>query len=114
VGFDDATSHICADPFVTAEGFRAPARRLLGRLTAPVTVWTTSTTAGERVGITTPWGPALDSVATRAGCAVVESSEVGYSRLLRARVEDIVLGEQGSRPLVRFRGDYLTVGARRA
>lgn len=178
MGFDDATSHIGADPFLTPVEARAPARRLRGRLTAPVTVWTTTTAEGEPVGITissvlvvdgeppevlgvvdplsvffdalggsgrfvmhvlsvdqsrlaeafalrfpgdpfedqpmspSPWGPALGSVTTRAGCAVIASSEVGYSRLVRARVEDIVLDERAMRPLVRHRGEYRTVGAR--
>lgn len=176
--FDDATSHIGADPFVTAVEARAPGRRLRGRLAAPVTVWTTATTTGASVGITissvlvaeaeppevlglvdplsvffdtvgdsgrfvlhvltaeqarlaeafalrfpgdpfegqamsrTPWGPALDSVTTRAGCAVIESWQIGYSRLVRARVEDIVLDERATGPLVRYRGNYASVGAR--
>lgn len=178
MGFDDETSHIGADPFATPVEARAPARRLRGRLTAPVTVWTTTTAAGEPVGITissvlvaegeppevlglvdplsgffdavggtgcfvlhvlsveqtrlaeafalrfpgdpfegqptspTPWGPALGSVTTRAGCTVIESSAVGYSRLVRARVDEIVLEERATRPLVRYRGDYRTIGAR--
>lgn len=179
MSFDDGTSRIGTDPFATPIEARVPARRLRGRLAAPVTVWTSRTAEGAPVGITissvlvaegeppevlglvdplsvfcdavhasarfvlhvlaaeqvrlaeafalrfpgdpfeheavtsTPWGPALGSVRTRAGCALVESSEAGYSRLLRARVEEIVLDERDTRPLVRYRGDYLSVGPRR-
>lgn len=179
MSFDDETSHIGADPFATPVEAREPARRLRGRLTAPVTVWTSQAASGAHAGITvssvliaegeppevlglvdplsnffdavqeserfvlhvltsaqarlaeafalrlpvdpfegetvsrTPWGPALGSVATRAGCALVEASAVGYSRLLRARIEEFSFDERAARPLARYRGDYVTVGPRR-
>jgi flavin reductase (DIM6/NTAB) family NADH-FMN oxidoreductase RutF len=39
-------------PFATPEPERDPARRLRGRLTAPVTLWTSLDAAGDRVGLT--------------------------------------------------------------
>lgn len=66
---------------------------------------------GEPVS-TSAWGPVLGSVPTRAGCRLVASSEAGYSRLLRARIEEIVLDERAARPLVHYRGGYVSVGPR--
>lgn len=179
VDFEDGTSHIGSDPFVTPVEARTPARRLRGRLTAPVTVWTSQHVAGPPAGITissvlvadgtppevlglvdplsdfwdavqetgrfvvhvlaagqarlaekfalrfpgdpfdgdevapTPWGPAFVGVATRAACTLVESADAGYARLVRAHVDEIVVDERPTRPLVYFRGSYLTLGPRR-
>lgn len=180
MGFDDGVSHIGSDPFATPVEARQPARRLRGRLAAPVTVWTAQNGAGSRTGITmssvlvsdgappevlglvdpvssfwdavqeagrfvvqvladgqqrtaerfalrfpgdpfdeeevvqTPWGPALGSAATRAGCTLLGSTESGYSLLLRARIDEIVLNERAVRPLVYYRGAYVATGPLRA
>ncbi|MGH8981110.1 MAG: flavin reductase family protein [Acidimicrobiales bacterium] len=179
MSFEDAASRLGGNPFATPIEARAPARRLRGRLAAPVTVWTAQLGSGERTGITvssvlvaegeppdvlglvdplsvffdaaqssghfvvhvlsaeqtrlaekfalrfpgdpfdgeevssTRFGPALESVRTRASCTFVGSSEVGFSRLLRGRVEEIALDERAARPLVYYRGDYQSVGPRR-
>lgn len=176
VGFDDATSRIGSDPFVTPIEAREPARRLRGRLALPVSVWTAERPGGSPVGLTvssvlvadgappevlglvdplsdfyeaagqtgrfvlhvltadhirlaekfagrlpvdpfegeavsaTPWGPALQGALTRAACTLLASSDAGYSRLLRARIDEIVLDERATPPLVHYRGAYL--GAR--
>jgi 3-hydroxy-9,10-secoandrosta-1,3,5(10)-triene-9,17-dione monooxygenase reductase component len=52
VSFEDGTSRIGSDPFATPMAEREPARRLRGRLAAPVTVWTAYDAAGEPAGIT--------------------------------------------------------------
>jgi 3-hydroxy-9,10-secoandrosta-1,3,5(10)-triene-9,17-dione monooxygenase reductase component len=56
----------------------------------------------------TPWGPALSRGSTRFGCTLVESTEAGYARLVRAGIEEITLDERPVRPLVYYRGTYLT------
>ncbi len=50
MGFDDGYRRIGSDPFLAAE--QDPARRLRGRLTAPVTVWTAYDSDGIPAGIT--------------------------------------------------------------
>ncbi|MGH9087107.1 MAG: flavin reductase family protein [Acidimicrobiales bacterium] len=64
---------------------------------------------GEELS-STPWGPAIIGVGTRAGCTLVGSSDAGYALLVRARIDEIVLDERPLRPLVHYRSAYLTVG----
>lgn len=52
MGFDDGVQRIGSDPFATPEADRDPARRLRGRLAAPVTVWTTTDGDGAPAGLT--------------------------------------------------------------
>lgn len=54
----------------------------------------------------TPWGPRLVDAATWAGVSLVETSEVGWSRLVTCRVEDVTIGADVA-PLVHRRGRYL-------
>lgn len=176
MSLDDGNSRIGSDPFATPLEEREPARRLRGRLVAPVTVWTARYADGKAAGITvssmlvaegappevlglvdplsdfwdaaqetgsfviqvmsaeqtaiaekfalrvpgnpfdgeellaTAWGPAIARVRTRAGCRLLGSIDAGYARLVRARLDEIVLDERRERPLVHFRGGYLTVG----
>ncbi len=51
-GFDDTVQRIGSDPFATPDAQRDPARRLRGRLAAPVTVWTAVDADGAAVGLT--------------------------------------------------------------
>ncbi len=60
--------------------------------------------------VPTPWGPALPGVATRAACTLRSSTDVGYARLGRAGIDEIALDERSVRPLVYYRGTYLTAG----
>lgn len=62
---------------------------------------------GETV-VKTPWGPALATVATRASCTLLDASDAGYHRLVRAGVDGIELDERTVRPLVYYRGTYVT------
>jgi 3-hydroxy-9,10-secoandrosta-1,3,5(10)-triene-9,17-dione monooxygenase reductase component len=180
VTFDDGVSHIGSDPFATPLEGREPARRLRGRLAAPVTVWTAQAAGKAPAGITvssvlvaegappeiiglvdplstfwdaaqeterfvvqvltsdqerlaekfalrfpgdpfadeetlpTAWGPALASASSRAGCTLMGSTEAGYSQLVRARIEEVVLDERAVRPLVYYRGAYLSTGSGRS
>lgn len=181
MGFGDGNSRIGgSDPFATPLEERDPVRRLRGRLSAPVTVWTARNNAGDPAGITmssvlvvdgappeaigvvdplsafwiavhetgsfvmqlltvnqvyiaqkfalqipvdpfegealaaTPWGPVLNRASTWAGCTLMNSVEAGYGRLVRARIDDITLDEGNTRPLIHYRGMYLTPGPLRA
>jgi 3-hydroxy-9,10-secoandrosta-1,3,5(10)-triene-9,17-dione monooxygenase reductase component len=180
VSFDDGISRIGgSDPFATPLEERDPARRLRGRLVAPVTVWTARDAAGTPAGITmssvlvvegnppeilglvdplsafwhavqetgtfvqqiltsdqlsiaqkfalqmpvdpfegesltsTPWGPAISQVSTWAGCTLINAVDAGYALLVRARLDDITVDEGTARPLIHYRGIYLTSGALR-
>lgn len=179
MSFDD-TSRIGSDPFAAPAEAREPARRLRGRLAAPVTVWTAQPAAGPPAGITvssvlvaegvppevlglvdglsafcdaaaetgrfvvhvlaadqtrlaekfalrlpgdpfgdeevspTPWGPALVRATTRAACTLLSSSDVGYGRLLRGRIDEMVLDDRPVQPLVYYRGGYVSVRPRRS
>jgi flavin reductase (DIM6/NTAB) family NADH-FMN oxidoreductase RutF len=64
---------------------------------------------GEEL-LSTAWGPALARVTTRAGCTLTGSTEAGYPRLVRARIDEMELDERTERPLVYYRGAYLTTG----
>ena len=174
--FDDGTSRVGSDPFVTAREDRAPVRRLRGRLAAPVTVWTALSAEGAPVGLTvssvlaaegdppeilgiidplsdlwdavketrrfvvnvltseharlaerfalrfpgdpfadvetvaTPSGPELGASATRVACTLLGSSDAGYGRLVRARMDELTLDERTVRPLVYYRGTYVSTG----
>lgn len=175
MSLDDGTSRIGLNPFTTPIEAREPARRLRGRLAAPVTVWTAQSAAGTPAGITvssvliadgappevlglvdplsafadaaqesgrfvvhvlvseqtrlaekfalrlpgdpfegeeaspTPWGPVLRGPATRAACTLLASTDAGYARLLRARIDEIALDERAAQPLVHYRGSYVSV-----
>jgi len=177
MGFDDGTRRIGTDPFLVGEP--DPARRLRGRLTAPVTVWTAydgdRTPAGitvssmlvvegeppEVIGLlgplsdfwdvvreskqfvihvlqadqariadqfalrypgdpfeglsvsSSPCGPVLDTVAVRATCSFSGYMEIGYSLLVRARIDDVVAEDDDDvYPLVHYRGRYVTARPR--
>lgn len=58
--------------------------------------------------ISTPWGPVLSEVMTWAGCTLIDSVDEGYALLVRARLDEINVNEGAARPLVYFRGKYLT------
>lgn len=175
MSFDDATSHLGSNPFVTPREAREPVRRLRGRLAAPVTVWTAQSAADIPAGITvssvlvvegappellglidplsafcdaaeetgrfvvhvvqsdqtrlaekfalrlpgdpfegeevrgTPWGPVLERASTRASCTLLGSTDAGYGRLLRGRIDDVVLDERAGQPLVHYRGGYVGI-----
>jgi flavin reductase (DIM6/NTAB) family NADH-FMN oxidoreductase RutF len=174
---DSSPFHIeNVNPFIAPVGARDVARRLRGRLPAPVSVWTAGGPT-ERAGLTissmlvvegeparilglvnplsdlwdrieesraflvhvlaqghrvladvfagirpapggqfrdlpceeTSWGPAITSVGTRAGCALVEAREMGYGLLVEGRIEEVVVDESAE-PLVWARGRYRRLG----
>jgi 3-hydroxy-9,10-secoandrosta-1,3,5(10)-triene-9,17-dione monooxygenase reductase component len=179
VGFDDGLRRIGSDPFIPPVSEQDPARRLRGRLTTPVTVWTAYDRVGAPAAITvssvlvaegeppdvigllgplsefwdavrhskrflvhvlpadqtgaadrfarrypgdpfeglstspTPWGPLLEAAPTRAACSLSGYLEVGYSLMVRGRIDDLVVADDNVPPLVHYRGRYLTVGPRR-
>lgn len=55
--------------------------------------------------VLTPWGPVLTGVTTWLGCRVLDHREVGWSREVRARVEQVSIGEDHE-PLQHRRGRY--------
>ena len=55
-----------------------------------------------------PWGPVLAAAANRAFCRVVDVTEAGHQRLVRAEVSSVELGDLGA-PLALFRGRYRSV-----
>lgn len=65
---------------------------------------------GEEI-VPTAWGPALASASTRATCTLLDTADAGYACLVRARIDGIVLDERSVRPLVYYRGRYVSVGA---
>ena len=65
----------------------------------------------EGVALTsTQWGPAIDNVTTRAGCLLMHSVEAGYGSLVRARIDEIIVDDVANRPLIHYRGLYLSAG----
>lgn len=63
---------------------------------------------GPFVGVATTdtdWGPALDDVVDRAFCSGVSVVEHGYSLLLSASIDEVVVANLTD-PLVYFRGSY--------
>lgn len=174
---DDATGPLIsgAHPFLPPEDARSPVRRLRGRMTTPVTLWTAG--AGQRpAGLpvastlvidgdppyllgavdeetelwdqaessgrfvvqilrwehrtiadafagmmpapggpfrlgawtSTSWGPVLNSVDTWAGCRLVGHRELGWSLVVEAEIEHVVVGDEVD-PLLYRRGRYLTL-----
>lgn len=166
-------------PFLPPEDERSPVRRLRGRLTAPVTLWTAvgarrpaglpvastqvidgepayimgavdeETELWDAIGeserfavsvlrwehrdladvfagilplpggpfradgwvdrwVETEWEPVPKTVTTWAGCQLVGYRELGWSMLVEARIEHIVVGDETD-PLLYRRGRYLTV-----
>ena len=59
------------------------------------------------------YGPVLDEVETNARCSMSAYLDEGYSLLVRASVDDLELAADPTRPLVHYRGRYVTVGPRR-
>ena len=53
----------------------------------------------------TAWGPLLEGVTTWAGVVLEDQATVGWSTLLTARLEHVVVGDEGD-PLVHRRGRY--------
>lgn len=66
----------------------------------------------EELPESTPWGPALAQAPNRAYCTVLGWSDAGYARLVRAAIDEIALDERPVRPLVYYRGSYLTAAPR--
>jgi flavin reductase (DIM6/NTAB) family NADH-FMN oxidoreductase RutF len=84
---------------VLAQGHRAISEVFAGRRPNP---------GGPFVGIAvidTDWGPALDGVADRAFCSGVAVVEYGYSLLVSANIDVVVLADTTD-PLIYFRGNY--------
>lgn len=84
---------------VLAQNHRAISEVFAGRRPNP---------GGPFVGIAvtdTDWGPALDDVADRAFCSGVAVVEYGYSLLVSANIDEVVLADTTD-PLVYFRGNY--------
>lgn len=170
-------SRLGEDPFAAPPALRDPARQLRGRLTLPVTLWTTETPTGERVGLTvssvlvaegqpavllglvgplgdfadalqasgrflvqvlgagdravadlfagrypsvdpfqevgvraSPYGPVVAVAGPRAGCTLLSTSEVGWSLLVQARIDEVALGPARA-PLLYHQGRYGTLGS---
>ncbi len=59
-----------------------------------------------------PWGPVLDTVAVRAACSFSGYTEIGYSLLVRARIDDVVAEGDDVYPLVHYRSRYVTARPR--
>lgn len=55
--------------------------------------------------VDTDWGPALGDVADRAFCSGVTTVEHGYSLLVSAGIDEVVVGDLTD-PLTYFRGSY--------
>lgn len=55
----------------------------------------------------TPWGPVLAGRHTWAGVALEDAREVGWSRLVTCRVEEVTIGADDPPPLVHRRGRYV-------
>jgi 3-hydroxy-9,10-secoandrosta-1,3,5(10)-triene-9,17-dione monooxygenase reductase component len=68
---------------------------------------------GEQL-LPTSWGPAIATAAPRASCTLLSSADAGYLRLVRARIDGFELGEEPVRPLVHYRGRYMSVGPLRS
>ena len=51
------------------------------------------------------WGPVLTDLADRAYCSLVDRTEMGYSGLFTATIDELELTSLGH-PLVYFRGRY--------
>ena len=63
---------------------------------------------GPFVGVAvtdTDWGPVLDAVADRAFCSGISVVEYGYSLLVSAGIDDVVVADLTD-PLTYFRGSY--------
>ncbi len=58
----------------------------------------------------TAWGPRLADATSWAGTALESATEVGWSRLLTLRIEDLTVGDDDA-PLVHRRGRYVRPGA---
>lgn len=58
--------------------------------------------------VRTDWGPVLSSVTTWAGCRFLGYRELGWSILVEAEIEHVVVGDEVD-PLLYRRGRYLTV-----
>jgi flavin reductase (DIM6/NTAB) family NADH-FMN oxidoreductase RutF len=54
----------------------------------------------------TAFGPVVADLGNRAFCDVVESTEVGYSILVKGRVDHLELEASPARPLAFYRGAY--------
>ena len=54
----------------------------------------------------TAFGPVVEHLGNRAFCEVVELTEVGYSILVRGRVDHLELEAAPARPLAFYRGAY--------
>jgi flavin reductase (DIM6/NTAB) family NADH-FMN oxidoreductase RutF len=84
---------------VLAEDHRAISEVFAGRRPNP---------GGPFVGVAvtdTDWGPGLDDVADRAFCSGVSVSERGYSLLVSANIDEVVVADLTD-PLIYFRGSY--------
>jgi 3-hydroxy-9,10-secoandrosta-1,3,5(10)-triene-9,17-dione monooxygenase reductase component len=57
------------------------------------------------------FGPVLAGIGTRAFCRLKESMEVGYFLVARGEIDETHHGDE-QRPLVRYRGRYVTIEAR--
>jgi flavin reductase (DIM6/NTAB) family NADH-FMN oxidoreductase RutF len=55
----------------------------------------------------TPWGPVLAGPHTWAGVALEDAREVGWSRLVTCRVEEVTIGADDAPALVHRRGRYV-------
>lgn len=60
--------------------------------------------------VDTAWGPRLDGTTTWAGVTLTETREVGWSREVTCRLDEIVIGDE-VRPLVHRRGRYVDPGS---
>jgi flavin reductase (DIM6/NTAB) family NADH-FMN oxidoreductase RutF len=58
----------------------------------------------------TPWGPRLVGADTWAGVSLEDASEVGWSRMVTCRVDEVTVGDDDGRPLVHRRGRYVRPG----
>ncbi len=59
-----------------------------------------------------PFGPRLSELSIAAGCEVVETIEVGYSRLVRGVIRVLEVPDVPDAPLSYYRGRYGTFGER--
>lgn len=81
-------------------GHRQLADRFAGLMPAPGGLFA----SGER-WVGTPYGPVLDGAGSWAGCRVEAAREVGWSLLVEATIEHLVVGEDPA-PLLHHRGRY--------
>ena len=53
------------------------------------------------------WGPVIDHLLPRAYCTFVDSTQAGYQKLVRGRIDNVEMGD-GTEPMVHYRGRYRT------